>query len=188
MFFKYVLVWIPCRGSRASCHKIIVFWILGGHACTLSECVKGSHNSPSVFSKTSCILTHLSASFCTESQHYSPEAHGAFFWAAVWLLGTSSYPQVAVTSEERANELQALRGRTPYTFFHRDTVMLRQHPKFISEVVSEFHLNQSVNLPVLFLKPHSTQGEKQHTLDHLHLFVGLCDILDKSNVFPPAIR
>lgn len=40
------------------------------------------------------------------------------------------------------------------------------HPKFLSKVVSEFHVNESTDLPVFFPKTHSTSEDaKLHTRD-----------------------
>lgn len=54
----------------------------------------------------------------------------------------------------------ALMAKSPYTTSHRDTVVLRPHLKFITKAVSEFYLNQSINLLVFFLKPYSAAGGK----------------------------
>lgn len=40
--------------------------------------------------------------------------------------------------------------------FHKDKVSLRLHPKILSNVVSKFHLNQSIHLPVFYPKPHAS--------------------------------
>lgn len=54
----------------------------------------------------------------------------------------------------------------------RNKVVLRHHRKFLPKAVSVFHLNQSINLPIFFPKPHSVPGEKKlYTLDVSRIFV-----------------
>nr|XP_014348328.1 PREDICTED: uncharacterized protein LOC106704867 [Latimeria chalumnae] len=62
-------------------------------------------------------------------------------------------------------ELQALvvHEPSPFSRFLRDKVVLRMHPCFLLKVVSEFHINQEIFLPVLFPGPHSCDGD-----EHLH--------------------
>ncbi|XP_050800475.1 uncharacterized protein LOC127046887 [Gopherus flavomarginatus] len=73
---------------------------------------------------------------------------------------------VAVTSARQVLELRALTVDPPYTVFHKDKVQLRPHPAFLPKVVSSFHVNQDIFLPVFFPKPHSLRREQQlHTLD-----------------------
>ncbi|XP_050809179.1 uncharacterized protein LOC127051204 [Gopherus flavomarginatus] len=73
---------------------------------------------------------------------------------------------VAITSARRVSELRALVVDPPYTVFHKDKVQLRPHPAFLPKVVSAFHVNQEIFLPVFFPKPHSSGREQQlHSLD-----------------------
>nr|XP_032642405.1 uncharacterized protein LOC116828359 [Chelonoidis abingdonii] len=73
---------------------------------------------------------------------------------------------VAITSARRVSELRALVVDPPYTIFHKDKVQLRPHPAFLPKVVSPFHLNQDIFLPVFFPKPHTCRRDQQlHTLD-----------------------
>lgn len=73
---------------------------------------------------------------------------------------------VAITSARRVSELHAFTADPPYTVFHKDKVQLRPHPAFLPKVVSAFHVNQDIFLPVFFPKPHSSRREQQlHTLD-----------------------
>uniref|UniRef100_A0A8C4YQU8 Dedicator of cytokinesis 7 n=1 Tax=Gopherus evgoodei TaxID=1825980 RepID=A0A8C4YQU8_9SAUR len=73
---------------------------------------------------------------------------------------------VAITSARRVSELRALVVDPPYTVFHKDKVQLRPHPAFLPKVVSAFHINQEIFLPVFFPKPHSSGREQQlHSLD-----------------------
>lgn len=65
----------------------------------------------------------------------------------------------------RVDELHALMANPSLCKSHRDKVMLKHHPKFVLNKVSEYHLNHSVNLPVFFPKPHFSLGEKLYTQD-----------------------
>lgn len=58
----------------------------------------------------------------------------------------------------------ALMAEPPYEQFTKHNVTLWLLPYFLSKVVSRFHLNQAVYLPVFFLKLHSSPEEK-----HLHM-------------------
>lgn len=79
-------------------------------------------------------------------------------------LATLSFPLVcqktaslimAITAAKRVCKLQALIVEPPY-----------MHPKFLSQVISHFHLDQVISLPVFFPKPYSTLKEQcLHTLD-----------------------
>ncbi|XP_064410353.1 uncharacterized protein LOC135354987 [Latimeria chalumnae] len=81
-----------------------------------------------------------------------------FSWKTLFL--------VAITSARRISELQALVVHEPFTRFLRDKAVLRTHPHFLPKVVSEFHINQEIFLPVFFPGPHSCDGDKHlHRLD-----------------------
>ncbi|XP_064420364.1 uncharacterized protein LOC135359260 [Latimeria chalumnae] len=76
---------------------------------------------------------------------------------------------VAITSARRISELQALVVHEPFTHFLRDKVVLRTRPRFLPKVVSEFHINQEIFLPVFFPGPHSCEGDEHlHRLDVKH--------------------
>lgn len=59
---------------------------------------------------------------------------------------------VAITSARKVGELGAMVPDPSYTIFHNDKVSVCLHPKFTLKVVSEFHLNQSIHLPMFFPK------------------------------------
>lgn len=49
---------------------------------------------------------------------------------------------------------------------HKDKVSLPLHLKFLPKVVSRFHLNQPIHLPVFFPKLHASSAEQRlHSLD-----------------------
>lgn len=71
----------------------------------------------------------------------------------------------AITSARRVGELRALMVHPPYMIFYRDKGSLRLHPKFIRMISSDIHLNQMVQLPVFYPKPHNTSEDKKlHSL------------------------
>lgn len=76
------------------------------------------------------------------------------------LLSMKTAFLVAITSGRRVLKLQALLDDMPYAVFYKDKVSVRPHLKFMSKVVSAFHLNQSIQLLVFFPKPHSPKGEE----------------------------
>lgn len=54
----------------------------------------------------------------------------------------------------------------PSTTFHKEKVFLCSHPKFIPEVISEFHRSQTIHLLIFFLKLHASGEERElHSLD-----------------------
>lgn len=61
---------------------------------------------------------------------------------------------VAVTSARRMLELQALLANisSPFMPFHKDKVYLKSYPKSVPKIVSAFHLNQIIHLPVFFFR------------------------------------
>lgn len=72
---------------------------------------------------------------------------------------------VAITSA-RSVELRILMSRHPYTIFFRDKVCLHPHPKFLPKMVSSFHINQPIYMPILCPKQHMSREEEYlHTLD-----------------------
>lgn len=79
---------------------------------------------------------------------------------------------VVITSARWVSELESMMEDPPYLVFHKDTVFLRLHPKFLPKVVSEFHLNQSIYLPVFFPKPHASPEDKK-----LHSFNVRCALV-----------
>lgn len=55
---------------------------------------------------------------------------------------------VTVTSARRVGELHAFQCDPPFIKFHPDKVVLRPSLAFLHNVLSQFHLNQDINLPV----------------------------------------
>lgn len=94
-------------------------------------------------------------------QYSPPEAQGASIQTSVSLLLTS--PHSAVWPSQWLS-LQALAAELSHMIFHKDKVVPRPHPNLIPKVVSEFHLNQPISLPVCFLKPCSALRETLQTL------------------------
>ncbi|XP_064422174.1 uncharacterized protein LOC135359979 [Latimeria chalumnae] len=85
------------------------------------------------------------------------------------LLSWKTLLLVAITSARRISELQALVVQEPFTCFLRDKVVLRTHPRFLPKVVSDFHINQEIFLPVFFPGLHSCEGdERLHRLNVKH--------------------
>lgn len=72
---------------------------------------------------------------------------------------------VAVTSLRRVSELQTLTLEEPFFQVHNEKVILRTNPKFRPKVVSPFHLNQTIELPVFFPHPDSVAERAFHALD-----------------------
>ncbi|KAH1165031.1 hypothetical protein KIL84_022590 [Mauremys mutica] len=69
-------------------------------------------------------------------------------WKTAFLIG--------ITSARHISKIRALTSEPPYTVFHKDKVQLRPHSTFLPKVVSSFHVNQDIFLPVFFLKPHAS--------------------------------
>ena len=57
---------------------------------------------------------------------------------------------VAITFLRRVSELHALTLEEPFFQVRPDRLVLRTNPKFMPKVVSAFHINQTIELPVLF--------------------------------------
>lgn len=68
---------------------------------------------------------------------------------------------VAITVVRRVAELHALTSKPPNAIFLKDKGYLHPHRRFISKVVSDFHNNHSIYLPVCYPKPHANK-EKQY--------------------------
>lgn len=66
---------------------------------------------------------------------------------------------VAITSARRVNEVRDMMADSSFTVFHMDKVSLHLYPKFTHKVVLEFHLNQTIHLPLLFPKSHVSAEE-----------------------------
>lgn len=69
---------------------------------------------------------------------------------------------IVVTSPGRVRELWALMADfvfSPNSVFHKDKIPMRVHPKFVSKLVLDFHINQSIHLPALYPKFHSNKEE-----------------------------
>lgn len=82
------------------------------------------------------------------------------------LLLQGSFFLIAITSARRVAELHALTSEPPYTFSLKEIVSLHSHPRFLSKVVSNVHVCQSIYLCMFYLKLHANR-EEQHlcTLD-----------------------
>lgn len=88
---------------------------------------------------------------------------------------------IAITSATRINELHALMADPPYTNFQRDKLVVRPHLKFNPKIVSDFYVNQCINLPIFFPKPHiSKEDARLHSLDEKRI---LSYYLDRSKDF-----
>ncbi|XP_063775737.1 uncharacterized protein LOC134911483 [Pseudophryne corroboree] len=61
-------------------------------------------------------------------------------WKVVMLL--------ALASARHVSELAALSHKSPYLVFHMDRAELRTRPQFLPKVVSSFHMNQPIVVPV----------------------------------------
>lgn len=62
---------------------------------------------------------------------------------------------VAITSTQRVGEIEALMVVPAVTICFKDKVSLSTHQRFLSKVLSEFHLNET-QLLVFFPKPHNS--------------------------------
>lgn len=68
---------------------------------------------------------------------------------------------------QEVSKLGELMADVPYTIFHK-AVSLHLHPKSIPKIMSEFHINQTIHLPIFFPKPHASDEKRQlHFLDVL---------------------
>ncbi|CAJ0967876.1 unnamed protein product [Ranitomeya imitator] len=72
---------------------------------------------------------------------------------------------VAITSIRRVSELAALSCQTLFLTFHRDKVVLRPSPTFLPKVVSSFHLNEDIVLPLFCPAPMHHMEMALHSLD-----------------------
>lgn len=69
-----------------------------------------------------------------------------------------------------SQQIASLNGNSLYTQFFNDQVSLQPHRKFLSKVVSHFHLTQVIYLPIFSPKLHTGVEEQ-----HLHMLdVRLC--------------
>lgn len=67
---------------------------------------------------------------------------------------------VAITLARRVREYRGLLADPPLnTVFLKGEVSMRLHPKFFLKVVLYFRLNQSIQLLVLYPKPHCSREE-----------------------------
>lgn len=55
----------------------------------------------------------------------------------------------AIASARRVSEIASLSCRSPWLKFHSDKAVLRTKPNFLPKVVTTFHLNQDIVIPVL---------------------------------------
>ncbi|XP_041434021.1 envoplakin-like [Xenopus laevis] len=72
---------------------------------------------------------------------------------------------LAITSARRVSEIAALSCKVSFTIFHKDKVVLRPTPDFLPKVVSEYHINQDIVVPLLCPEPKNSSESKLHTLD-----------------------
>ncbi|KAF7246172.1 Lamina-associated polypeptide 2, isoform alpha [Varanus komodoensis] len=72
---------------------------------------------------------------------------------------------VAITSVRRASELSALCVDPPYLNFHKEKVVLRTDPAFLSKVATLFHVNRDIVLPAFFPSPSIPIERSLHSLD-----------------------
>lgn len=61
---------------------------------------------------------------------------------------------IAITSARRIGDMVALMAHPMFTVFFPGKVTLRPHPKFIPKVTSTFHMNQLIQFPTFYPKPH----------------------------------
>lgn len=72
---------------------------------------------------------------------------------------------VTITSVRRVSELKSFTSDPPYTIFYKDKVQLWLHPAFLPKVISQFHANQDIFLPVIFSEPQANCWEQMlHSL------------------------
>lgn len=70
----------------------------------------------------------------------------------------------------------------PYSVFYKDEVQLRPHPKFLSKVVSDFYLNQSIYLLMFFPKPRAHKHVQKLFSVDVHQAVAF--YLERTKSFP----
>lgn len=78
-----------------------------------------------------------------ESLHTCPLLF--LFWKLALLVTITSFRQLC--------KIQVLPLKEPFFQVHHDKVVLRTKPKLLPKVVSSFHLNQTIKLPVFFPHP-----------------------------------
>lgn len=91
---------------------------------------------------------------------------------------------ITITSTRKISELHTLMANTPPTTFYKDKVVLRPHSQFLLKVVSDFHVNQSIHLPVFFPKPHTSKADS--SLHYLNTKRVLLYYLSRTKVFRPS--
>lgn len=93
---------------------------------------------------------------------------------------------VAIMLAQRVLELRAVTSEPPYMVFHRDKVQLHPHPEFLPKVVSTFNMEQSIFLPVLCPKPHSSNEE--HRLYTCHVHRALAFYVEQTKPFQKSLQ
>lgn len=75
----------------------------------------------------------------------------------------------------KVRELGVLMTYHTCTVLHKDKVSEELHPKFVPKVVSDFHINQRIHLPVFYPQLFSSKGEEAvwHSLD-VHRALAFC--------------
>lgn len=71
--------------------------------------------------------------------------------------------------KQSASELSALSCRSPFLTFHQDRAVLRTVPSFLPKVVSNFHLNQEIVIPIFCPSPSKTKEVALNSLDPVSL-------------------
>lgn len=91
--------------------------------------------------------------------------NGFFFWTIGNRFLTIAVNESSIFGSnyfcEEGVRAQTLLADPPYMIFQKDKVSSRSLPKFVPKVVSAFHLNQIVHLPIFFPKPHSNKAEEK---------------------------
>lgn len=73
---------------------------------------------------------------------------------------------IAITSTRSVSKLNTLMANPPFMVFHKDNIVLRHDPRFLPKVISEFLINQIINLTVVFPRPFTNKrASVLHTSD-----------------------
>lgn len=120
-------------------------------------------------------------------EHCTSKCDGSLFEPLLSCMLLNLWMKVAclimIISARRVGELWALISEPPYMVFYTDKVYLHPHPKFLTKVVSNFHINQAVYLPTFFLKPHKLKDEK-----YMDIGRALGFYLDLTKVFRSTLQ
>ncbi|KAG8538012.1 hypothetical protein GDO81_023434 [Engystomops pustulosus] len=72
---------------------------------------------------------------------------------------------IAITSDCRIGEIQALSCKEPFLTVLDDRIILKLDPLFLPKVVSEFHKNQDIDLPSFCANSRNSRERECNTLD-----------------------